>query len=120
MWKMNFTDRIPGSSEDQIAGLSEFVGLVAANRDEDFSIAKIVNEPDSTATRHYHQDSKEIYIITKGSAEMVVDQSSFRVSAGDVVVILPHEWHYLITHAEAVEFLAISIPPYTPDDFLVD
>ena len=120
MWRMNFTDRIPGSSDDQIAGLYEFVGLVAANRDKDLSIAKIVNEPHSTARRHYHQDSKEIYIITKGSADLVVDQSLVPVLPGDVIVILPHEWHYLITHAEPVEFLAISVPPYSPDDFLVE
>jgi mannose-6-phosphate isomerase-like protein (cupin superfamily) len=105
---------------ERTISIYEAVGLTAAIRDERLSIAKTIMRPGTAAERHYHQESEEIYLVLNGSATMVIDDARFSIAAGDVVAIQPREVHQVITgEGEQIEFLAITVPPYRPDDFLI-
>jgi mannose-6-phosphate isomerase-like protein (cupin superfamily) len=115
---LNALEEIPNS--DRTISIYEAVGLTAAIRDERLSIAKTTMRPGSAAERHYHSESEEIYLVLSGSATMVVDDKRFSIAAGDVVAIQPREVHQVMTgKSEGIEFLAITVPPYRPADFLI-
>ncbi len=99
--------------------LQEIVGLKAVIQDRQFSIANIVIKPGTLSERHVHHASEEAYIVTRGSASMIVNGETFTIGAGDVIVIVPGDVHEVFTGpGEELEFLAITIPAYTPDDFI--
>jgi mannose-6-phosphate isomerase-like protein (cupin superfamily) len=120
MQKINLTASHPIPNDNGTINLYEAIGLTAAIREDQLSLAKTVMQPHSAATRHYHRHSKEIYIFLSGSAELGVDENIFGVSTGDVVLIEPNERHAVLTRAEPVSFLALTVPAYSPNDFLVD
>ncbi|MEN6621834.1 MAG: cupin domain-containing protein [Smithella sp.] len=120
MRKMNLLEVDPIWNEDRTMQLFESVGLTAVLYEEQLSIAKTVMEPYSSGTKHYHIQSKEIYVFISGSAEVVVDNKTFNVSAEDLIMIYPFERHNVITRAEPVSFLAITLPAYSPHDFIID
>ena len=71
--------------------------------------------------RHFHRDSREAYVILRGAATMVIDGISLTVETGDVILIEPGERHELAGVADGgIEFLAVTVPPFRPDDFIVD
>jgi uncharacterized protein len=118
MQKINIHSTLPLDPNDNIL-LQEIVGLKAPVKDKQFSIANIVMKPGTYAERHLHQDSEEAYIVTRGSASMIVNGETFAIAAGDVIVIVPGDLHEVFTGpGEELEFMAITVPAYTPEDFL--
>lgn len=100
--------------------LYELVGKTAAIQEESFSIAQTEMKPQTTAERHYHEYSKEVYLVLSGSADMIVDSSTILISAGDVILVLPHERHYVVTKDEGISFLAFTLPAYASEDYLIN
>jgi len=118
MHKINMVSVQPLDPNDSTL-LQEVVGLKARIKEEDFSIANIVMKPGVHAERHIHRSSKEVYIVTSGTASMIVDGRTYPISSGDVILILPEEQHEVYTsESEELEFLAFTLPAYTPDDFI--
>ena len=106
-------------SQDENNSLQEVMGLKAIIHYENFSIAKTILKPGAQVDRHFHQTSDEIYLIIAGSGTMQVDEESFQLGAGEVILISPGEKHKVLTDEnEKLEFLAITFPPYSPDDFI--
>jgi uncharacterized protein len=118
MQKINIAATPPLDPKDSTL-LQEIVGLKAPVKDAQFSIANIIMKPGTHAERHLHQDSEEAYIVTRGFASMIVNGKTFTIGAGDVILIIPGDLHEVFTGSdEEIEFLAITVPAYTPDDFI--
>lgn len=59
---------------------------------------------------HYHEDMQEMFVILSGDVELAVDGETFKLSAGDAVVIDPREVHQMWNHGQdPVDFLAFGI-----------
>ncbi len=121
MIKRNISEITPIENEDQSMLLFEAIGLTAAIKYAHFSIAMTILKPGSNVKRHFHQESDEIYVIVNGSGVMTVDDDSFHIASGDVVLIVPGERHEVVADGiEDLEFFAITRPAYSPKDFLTD
>ena len=75
------------------------------NSDEikDFSLAIARVQPSVTTQLHCLRDTKEIYIIRKGSGLVLVGEEEFQVSVGDSVIIPP------TTHQRRPVSLALEV-----------
>ena len=122
MIRVNQADLTPAvSDEARCSLLYEIVGHSAAIEYDHFGVAKTVLGTGGAVERHFHRRSDEIYLFTKGTGQMKVNQDSFTVGPGDLVLIQPTEWHEL--HADGdddLEFYAITRPPYTAEDYLTE
>ena len=120
MKRINISKITPQPSQNESMSLQEVMGLRAIIHYENYSIAKTILKPEARVTRHFHRASDEVYLITAGSGRMQVDENSFPLTTGDVILITPGEKHQVSTNEnEELEFLAVTIPPYTPDDFII-
>ncbi|NTU81754.1 MAG: cupin domain-containing protein [Chloroflexales bacterium] len=81
------------------------------------SLALIVLPPGRLSARHYHQASEETYFILHGTARIIIGAKEFMLRPGQACLIEPHERHEIFNDGpETLEFLAVSAPPWTPDD----
>ena len=109
------------ATDDPANLLFEGIGLTAPVRDSTFSLARSVLTTGGRVVRHFHRDSREAYVILRGAATMVIDGASLTVEQGDVILIEPGERHELAgVAAGGIEFLAITVPPFRPVDFILD
>ena len=59
---------------------------------------------------HFHEDMQEIFVIVKGSAEIIVDHESDTLHRGDAVEIQPGSTHIMKNSgSEDVEYIALGI-----------
>ena len=89
------------------------------NSDEvkDFSLAIARVEPSVTTQLHCLRDTKEIYIIRKGSGLVMVGEEEFEVSVGDSVII-PANIPQRITNlsdTDDLEFYCHCSPRFMPE-----
>ncbi|MBN1315199.1 MAG: cupin domain-containing protein [Anaerolineales bacterium] len=118
MKHFNFSDvkRKPIVKEQSVY---ELVGRAAVAKQDKFSVTRIVMQGDDTVPAHYHKKSDEVYVVLNGSAEMVVDDSKFKLKPGDIVVLELDELHCIdLADGETLEFLAISSPAFSADDHI--
>ena len=81
------------------------------------SLAHIVIPPGASSHSHYHKVSEESYYILKGQARIKIDTKDFSLGPGQTCLIEPKERHIISNEGlEDLEFLAVSAPPWTPDD----
>ena len=81
------------------------------------SLAEATLEPGQVTERHYHGQSEEIYLITKGSGELEIDEESVRVRPGDAILIPPGAWHTLENNGTSeLTILCMCSPPYSDED----
>jgi len=59
---------------------------------------------------HCHADSVEIFLITEGEGTIVTEDGETHVSAPDVIVIEPGEYHLVRGGAEPFQMLAVVSP----------
>ena len=84
---------------------------------EEFSLAIARVRPAVTTQLHYLRDTKEIYIIRKGTGLVFVGQQEFKVSVGDSIVI-PANTPQRITNlssTEDLEFYCHCSPRFVPE-----
>lgn len=121
MIRVNEQSLTPIASDDQSSLLYEIVGRSAAIGYDHFSVAKTVLLTGAHVERHHHRGSDEIYLFTKGTGQMQVNQETFAVGPGDLVLIQPHDWHEVVAESEDdLEFYAITRPAFSPDDYLTE
>jgi mannose-6-phosphate isomerase-like protein (cupin superfamily) len=85
------------------------------------SLAEATLEPDQATQRHYHRQSEEIYLVTKGSGSLEVDGDTRRVRPGDAVLIPPGAWHTLENDGTSeLTILCMCAPPYSHEDTFFD
>lgn len=84
------------------------------------SLAHIVIPPGASSAPHYHQVSEETYYILRGTARMRIDGREFSLPPARVCLIKPGETHLITNEGEEeLEFLAVSAPPWSPEDMHV-
>ena len=84
---------------------------------EEFSLAIARVRPAVTTQLHCLRDTKEIYIIRKGTGLVLVGQQEFNVSVGDSVII-PANTPQRITNlsdTEDLEFYCHCSPRFIPE-----
>ncbi len=64
---------------------------------------------------HYHKTSEEIYLILKGKGIMKLDDETFEIKQGDVILIKPYKKHKVIAKEE-LHILCFSHPSYSDED----
>jgi mannose-6-phosphate isomerase-like protein (cupin superfamily) len=85
------------------------------------SLAEATLEPDQATQRHYHRQSEEIYLVTKGSGSLEVDGETRRVRPGDAILIPPGAWHTLENDGTSeLTILCMCAPPYSHEDTFFD
>jgi mannose-6-phosphate isomerase-like protein (cupin superfamily) len=81
------------------------------------SLAEAALEPGQATERHYHRETEEIYLVTKGSGSLEVDGETRRVRPGDAVLISPGAWHTLENDGTSeLLILCTCAPPYSHED----
>ena len=59
---------------------------------------------------HYHEDMEESFIMVTGTAEMRVDGVSYRLAAGDMLVVSPGEKHDMENVGDDdVEYIVVGV-----------
>ena len=81
------------------------------------SLAEATLEPGQATERHYHRESEEIYVVTKGAGVLEIDGETRRVRPGEAVLIPPGAWHQLENDGTSeLRILCCCAPPYSHDD----
>lgn len=120
MEKINISDGFLIHNNETASELYELIGLTAPIRNYNYSLALTKLPNNSIVARHKHVKSEELYIITKGSATMIVNNSKIKVSEGDTIIIYANDVHEMYTSTtETIEFYALTIPPFETKDFII-
>lgn len=75
-------------------------------------------EPGESHNRHRQREQEELYLVLDGRLEMRVDDETFEVEAGDVVVVSPEEWRNLTALEESRVFVVGA--PNVKDDGVLE
>ena len=84
---------------------------------EEFSLAIARVRPSVTTQLHCLRDTKEIYIIRKGTGLVLVGQKEFKVSVGDSVIIPANTPQRItnLSNTEELEFYCLCSPRFVPE-----
>jgi len=94
----------------------EFFGKAVGPDGVQHSLAHIVIAPGKASLKHHHPIAEESYYILSGQARMVIDGEECAMKASDGVVILPKREHQIFNDGEEdLVFIAVCVPPWTPD-----
>lgn len=73
-----------------------------------YTVSETRLNPREATRGHSHADQDEVYIFTKGSGRMVMDEDNFAVSEGDSVYVPAGVFHKVINESDIpLTFLAI-------------
>ncbi|HEY1452280.1 MAG TPA: cupin domain-containing protein [Roseiarcus sp.] len=77
------------------------------------TITRVTMEPGATSARHAHSASEQIWLIERGSAELLMDGGETgRLQAGDIVRTPAGTIHSVAnTGGEQFIYLAVTTPP---------
>ena len=86
---------------------------------EEFSLAIARVRPSVTTQLHCLRDTKEIYIIRKGTGLVLVGQKEFKVSVGDSVIIPANTPQRItnLSNTEDLEFYCHCSPRFVPEAY---
>ena len=74
-----------------------------------------------TARKHLHKMLEEIYYVTKGEGELLIEDRVIKIKEGDMIPIPKNTYHELRTiEGEPFEILFITYPQFTLDDVYFD
>jgi len=105
-----------GETVYELVGAAAALGGASAH-----SVAEISIRPGGSSASHRHRRSEETYYILRGEGRLVIDGQSHALRAGDACLIEPGERHRIVNETEdELVFLAVSAPPWTPDDSVFD
>ena len=86
---------------------------------EEFSLAIARVRPAVTTQLHSLRDTKEIYIIRKGTGLVLVGQQEFEISVGDSVIIPANTPQRItnLSNSEDLEFYCHCSPRFVPEAY---
>ena len=86
---------------------------------EEFSLAIARVRPAVTTQLHRLRDTKEIYIIRKGTGLVLVGQQEFEISVGDSVIIPANTPQRItnLSNSEDLEFYCHCSPRFVPEAY---
>jgi mannose-6-phosphate isomerase-like protein (cupin superfamily) len=96
-------------NSDHGESVAEMVGLPTNESNGSHSLAHIVIAPGKSCLKHYHPECEESYYILSGKGEMIIEDESRTLQAGDCVFIPSKKWHQIInsSHTENLVFIAV-------------
>ena len=96
----------------------ELIGPAENHGAADAHSLAYIHIPAGKASRpHHHRISEESYYILNGQARMVIDGKEFSLSPGEACLISAGQVHQIFNDGpDDLEFLAICIPPWVPED----
>ena len=65
---------------------------------------------------HVHMQITEIYLVSRGTAQIRIEQETFTLHAGDMIIIEPGEAHTFSVHSLDYFRLVIHTPALSGDD----
>ncbi len=65
--------------------------------------------------RHLHRQLYEVYLVTRGSSTIVVDDTPIMLHAGDVIVVEPGEVHTFTASSPDYFHFVLHCPPIKGD-----
>ena len=86
---------------------------------DEFSLAIARVRPAVTTQLHCLRDTKEIYIIRKGTGLVLVGQQEFEISVGDSVIIPANTPQRItnLSNSEDLEFYCHCSPRFVPEAY---
>ncbi len=98
--------------------ITELIGKASAEGEIfNHSLARIVIPPGKSSSAHYHKLSQETYYILQGEGLMDIDGESHVLHPGTACTILPGENHLIENQGIVdLEFLAVCVPAWVPED----
>lgn len=95
--------------------VSELLGNVAGGTRQ-HSLAHITLPPGTASLRHYHPDVEESYTVLAGRGRLTLNDQVFALGPGDTAAIPVGAIHQIANDHDAdLVFLAVCVPPWTPD-----
>jgi mannose-6-phosphate isomerase-like protein (cupin superfamily) len=80
--------------------------------DASMTITRVTMEPGSVSVRHAHPQSEQIWIVERGSGQLLLDGAQSELNAGDIVRTPAGDIHGVEnTGKEPLVYLAITTPP---------
>ena len=76
-------------------------------------------EPGESNNWHRQKAQEELYLVLDGRLEMTLDDETFEIEAGDVVVVPPESWRQLTATAKS-EVFVVGAPNVKDDGVLKD
>ena len=64
---------------------------------------------------HYHRELREVYLVARGTSQMVVDGDEVRLNPGDVIVIEPGESHTFVASSPDYFHFVLHCPAVRGD-----
>jgi predicted cupin superfamily sugar epimerase/quercetin dioxygenase-like cupin family protein len=99
--------------------LRELIGRVAKTKTSDYSVARFALAPGQGTGTSYNKLGEEVFLVISGRGSVVVGTETSPVVAGTVVVLKPGVRHSLTAATDtALEFYAITVPAFSPDDYV--
>ena len=84
------------------------------------SLAEARLAPGAATVPHFHPQTEEIYYITHGRGEMVVNGVTKSVAVGDAIAIPPGQTHQITNRGtEMLRFLCMCVPAYEDHDTIM-
>jgi mannose-6-phosphate isomerase-like protein (cupin superfamily) len=81
------------------------------------SVAHVTIDPGKGSLLHFHPNAEESFYILSGAAKMVIDGESRQLGPGQLVAIPAGRAHQILNAGECpLEFLAICVPAWRPED----
>lgn len=89
----------------------------ALHGNQEQSLAEATVAPGQKTQLHRHAATEELYHVSAGNGIMTLGDASFKVSAGDTVLIAPGTPHCIeATGTEPLRILCCCSPPYSHED----
>lgn len=70
-------------------------------------------------TLHRQSQQEELYFVLKGNGRMQVDDDTFKISTGDIVIVSPDAWRQF-TARESLEVFVVGAPNVKDDGILAN
>jgi quercetin dioxygenase-like cupin family protein len=76
------------------------------------TITRVTMKPGSVSKRHAHPNSEQIWIVERGSGQLLLDGAQSDLNAGDIICTPAGDVHGVEnTGLELLVYLAITTPP---------
>lgn len=93
----------------------ELAGKAVGNS-KNYSFAHVEIKSNCASKMHYHPIAEECYYILSGTGEIILNETSQKISAGDCIAINPNTHHKIINIGkETLHFIVVCAPAWTPD-----
>ncbi len=83
---------------------------------QDLSVIHEKMPPSSTENRHYHEQSRQLFFILKGKANLELEGEIYEILEQEAIEVAPKQRHRISNQSSHdVEFLVISQPAIKDD-----